>query len=55
VVFDVRCAALGARLLIVGFASGKTPVIPANILLARNLDALGVYVGAYLTEPRYAF
>jgi NADPH:quinone reductase len=48
-IFDasLRCAAWGGRLLIIGFAGGRVPQIPANILLVKNLSALGLYWGAY--------
>ncbi len=36
-----------ARLLPLGFASGKVPQIPANILLVKNLTVHGLYWGAY--------
>jgi len=47
--FDMalRSAAWGARLLAVGFASGKVPQIPANFLLVKNLSVHGVYWGSY--------
>jgi len=45
---SIRSAANSARLLIVGFAGSKVQQIPANILLSKNIDALGFYVGAYL-------
>ena len=34
-------------MLIMGFAGSKIQQIPANILLQKNIDALGCYVGAY--------
>lgn len=37
-----------ARLLPIGFASGEVPQVPANHLLVKNLDVLGVYWGGYL-------
>lgn len=43
----LRAAAWGARLLAVGFASGKVPQIPANILLVKNLSVHGIYWGSY--------
>jgi NADPH2:quinone reductase len=42
-------AARGGRLLIVGFASGQVPQIPANILLVKNITAIGYYWGAHWT------
>lgn len=48
-IFDesLRCAAWSGRLLIIGFAGGRIPKIPANILLVKNLAAMGLYWGAY--------
>lgn len=37
-----------ARLLPLGFASGKVPQIPANILLVKNLTVIGYYWGGYM-------
>lgn len=42
---SLRCAAPNGRLLVVGFASGTVPQIPANILLVKNLSAIGYYWG----------
>ena len=44
----LRSANFGARLIPIGFASGEVPQIPANILLVKNLDVIGLYWGAYL-------
>lgn len=42
-----------ARMIVVGFASGKVPQIPANILLVKNISVLGYYWGGYLAfRPR---
>ena len=38
----------GGRLLPIGFASGEVPQIKANHLLVKNLDVIGVYIGAYI-------
>jgi NADPH2:quinone reductase len=48
-VFDasLRCVAWGGRLIVVGFAAGRVPQIPANILLVKNVSALGYYWGSY--------
>jgi NADPH:quinone reductase len=47
--FDIslRSTAAGGRILIVGFASGEVPQIPANILLVKNISAIGYYWGAH--------
>jgi len=44
-VFDasLRCTAWGGRILVVGFAAGRIPQIPANILLVKNIAAIGVF------------
>jgi len=46
-------AALGAmnregRIVIIGFASGEVPQVPANIALVKNVDVIGFYWGGYL-------
>jgi NADPH2:quinone reductase len=43
----MRTANWGGRLVVVGFAGGQVPQIPANILLVKNLAALGFYWGSY--------
>ena len=43
----MRATAFEGRLLPIGFASGDVPQIPANILLVKNLTAIGLYWGAY--------
>lgn len=50
---SLRATAAGGRILLVGFASGEVPQIPANILLVKNITAIGFYWGAYRTlAPR---
>jgi NADPH2:quinone reductase len=44
---SLRCVAWGARLLVIGFAAGAVPQIPANILLVKNISAIGLYWGGY--------
>ena len=48
-VFDasLRATAWSGRLLIIGFAAGRVPQIPANILMVKNLSAIGLYWGSY--------
>lgn len=46
---SLRCTVQQGRILIVGFASGTVPQIPANILLVKNLSVLGFYWGAHKT------
>ncbi|MFP6742772.1 MAG: NADPH:quinone oxidoreductase family protein [Alphaproteobacteria bacterium] len=47
--FDValRCLGWEGRLIVIGFASGTIPQVPANILLVKNCGVLGFYWGAY--------
>ncbi len=47
---SLRCLAWGGRLVIVGFAGGDIPELPANRLLLKNASALGVYWGEYRTH-----
>jgi NADPH2:quinone reductase len=44
---SLRCTAWEGRILVVGFASGQIPKIPANLCLVKNISAVGVYWGAY--------
>jgi NADPH:quinone reductase len=48
-VFDasLRCTAWSGRILVIGFAAGRVPQIPANILLVKNIAVMGVYWGSY--------
>ncbi|XP_039270055.2 quinone oxidoreductase-like protein 2 homolog [Styela clava] len=42
-----RSMAPDGRLLIIGFASGKHPMIPANHTLVKNVSVIGIYWGSY--------
>lgn len=44
---SIRCTAPGGRILVIGFASGEIPQVPANLLLVKNIAVLGVYFGYY--------
>ena len=44
---SLRAVAWGARLVVIGFAAGRVPQIPANILLVKNIAVLGFYWGSY--------
>jgi NADPH:quinone reductase len=48
-VFDasLRAVAPDGRILVIGFASGQVPQVPANILLVKNITVIGYYWGAY--------
>ena len=60
-VFDesLRCVAAEGRILLIGFASGRVPQIPANILLVKDVAVLGLnygnYIGWGLTDERRAY
>jgi len=45
---SLRAANREARVLVIGFASGDVPKIPANILLVKNITVIGFYWGGYL-------
>ncbi|GEO81203.1 NADPH:quinone oxidoreductase family protein [Pararhodospirillum oryzae] len=47
---SIRCAAPEGRLLVVGFASGRVPAPPANLLLVKNLSVIGYDWGAMRTR-----
>ncbi len=42
-----RCLAWEGRLLVVGFASGRIPEVPANHVLLKNYSVVGVHWGPY--------
>jgi len=44
---SLRTVPWGGRILVIGFASGTVPQIPANILLVKNVSAIGFYWGSY--------
>ena len=44
----VRRIAWEGRYLVVGFASGRIPSLPANIALLKNASLVGLFWGAYL-------
>ena len=44
---SLRSVAWGGRLLVIGFAAGDIQQIPANILLVKNISAIGFYWGSY--------
>lgn len=48
-VFDeaLRCIAWRGRILVVGFASGTIPAIPANRILLKGCEVVGVFWGAF--------
>jgi NADPH:quinone reductase len=48
-VFDesLRCIAPEGRLLVIGFASGRIPAAPANIMLLKDACLVGVFWGGF--------
>jgi NADPH:quinone reductase-like Zn-dependent oxidoreductase len=46
----IRCIAGGGRLLVVGFASGKIPSVPANMILVKGFSVVGVRSGQEVSE-----
>eukprot|EP00465_Bigelowiella_longifila_P013831 CAMPEP_0185255338 /NCGR_PEP_ID=MMETSP1359-20130426/4358_1 /TAXON_ID=552665 /ORGANISM="Bigelowiella longifila, Strain CCMP242" /LENGTH=139 /DNA_ID=CAMNT_0027839143 /DNA_START=306 /DNA_END=726 /DNA_ORIENTATION=- len=44
----VRCMAWGGRYLVIGFAAGSIPKIPANLLLLKSCALVGVFWGAWV-------
>lgn len=44
---SLRSTAWGGRIAVIGFASGKVPQIPANILMVKNIAVHGIYWGAH--------
>lgn len=48
-VFDasIRCVAWGGRIITLGFASGRIPAAPCNLLLVKHASVLGHFVGSY--------
>lgn len=44
---SLRAIAWEGRIVVIGFAGGTVPQIPANILLVKNCSAVGFYWGSY--------
>lgn len=44
---SLRVVNWNARILVIGFAGGPVPQIPANILLVKNAAAMGFYFGSW--------
>ncbi len=43
----LKSTAMGAKIIVVGFASGTVPQIPANYLLIKNITVHGYFWGGY--------
>lgn len=56
----MRTVAWGGRILVIGFAAGTVPQIPANHVLVKNIDIMGFLWGSYrarrpdLLRPAFA-
>lgn len=44
---SMRSTAWGGKIAVIGFAAGRVPQVPANILLVKNISVHGVYWGSY--------
>jgi len=51
-IFDqsMKVIAFSGRLLVIGFASGTIPTVPANRVLLKNISIVGLHWGAYRTH-----
>ena len=47
--FDAACRAMArkGRLLVIGFASGRIPELPANLTLVKEFSLVGVFWGSF--------
>lgn len=48
-VFDasIRAIRFGGRIVVIGFAAGRIPQVPANLLLVKNIAVTGLYWGEH--------
>jgi NADPH:quinone reductase len=44
---SLRSIAWEGRLVVIGFAAGRIPQIPANLVLVKNIDVIGFFWGSY--------
>jgi NADPH2:quinone reductase len=44
---SLRSIAWAGRIIVIGFASGRVPQVPANIVLVKNIDIIGFYWGSH--------
>ncbi len=47
---SLRAIDFEGRILVIGFAGGTIPHIPANIVMVKNIDILGLNWGSYQTQ-----
>jgi len=50
----LRCIAWDGRLLVIGFASGRIPSAPANLVLLKQCSIVGVFWGAWAQRDPHA-
>ncbi|XP_071817833.1 quinone oxidoreductase-like protein 2 homolog isoform X2 [Apostichopus japonicus] len=51
----LRSIAWEGRIMVIGFAGGEVPKIPANILLVKNVSAIGFYWGQHALKDNAAY
>lgn len=44
---SLRVIAWEGRIIVIGFAGGRIPQIPANLVLVKNIDIIGFFWGSY--------
>jgi NADPH2:quinone reductase len=44
---SLRSVAWEGRIIVIGFAAGRIPQIPANLVLVKNIDVIGFFWGSY--------
>lgn len=47
---SLKCLAFEGRMVLVGFASGVIPELPANRILLKNISVVGLHWGLYATQ-----
>jgi NADPH2:quinone reductase len=52
---SMRCIAWKGRLLVVGFACGRIPQLPANLALLKGCSVVGVHWGAFVEKEPQVF
>lgn len=50
-----RSMARGGRLLVIGFASGTIPALPANLVLLKESSVVGVFWGAFIAAEPHVY
>lgn len=50
----IRALAVGGRWIVVGFAGGSIPQVPANRILFKNIEVVGSFLGGWLRQGSWA-